>query len=751
MENTVIPIDDNNTYNGKQEEFTTHNGKQDELTPHNREQVTMITCSPNMKNIVTWSDEDNSAVCCKKFGDIKNYFTVSDDKFVSMPISEEEVEIIKEDDDSKINYVKVGIFNFETGENLFLNLPYSEIIVETLAFLDGNNLGENKLIMISKEPLYRIYIFTQENNEFIHQSTIKMETYDEKIFLSNGKLFIYDGNLGSITKWDINTLKFEAFFLFDNSFDVDNMKLSDNGVLLFVYGKKREDNLHKDPYPCISIYSTEHGNKFIAFYLIASDIGARLLIVDHKKNEEEKKYQYHICDPFAPNISIENYVKANKLFEDFEAKSSEIFENKYIIKNDKIIGFNNDGNLVIKGLIPDNDNWISYLRNELKDFNRIFISSASEKIIDLIVKSKKGTDVYKKYPKKFFVTWTLKYDNMNIFLTAEFKNDKIEQTDRIQIVSESYINSVKDVKEFVKECDCLNNDDLVMVTALGVLIWTFNRKNKKIELNYRWDDEGNTWECDRIELIKLFYEIGENKFDEKNLNENNFDIKGLKKKSYFFPPPSYISMIRYNHAHSQSQPPKDDRFFFNELIEMHINNKFFLILYGKKLIEDIIKEDEETLLRKVLNGCIKQIEKDEETLNTQIFKIFSQSVNEIFKNNLSFFEDFVIQISFLCVLKVEKKDQVLNHLNHYQNYIHISELRKFISEINSNDWEESTKPIITKVMKAIKDEKQESEAEKIQKIYTTQETEAVQIQKIQKMLKKVMEKLEIQFLEEDAN
>ncbi|CAG8815480.1 20946_t:CDS:1, partial [Gigaspora rosea] len=78
---------------------------------------------------------------------------------------------------------------------------------------------------------------------------------------------------------------------------------------------------------------------------------------------------------------------------------------------------------------------------------------------------------------------------------------------------------------------------------------------------------------------------------------------------------------------------------------------FFIILYGQKLIEDVIKEDEETLLRKLLNGCIEQIENDEETLNTQIFKIFSQSIFDIYKKNPSFFDDFVIQISLLCILK----------------------------------------------------------------------------------------------------
>ncbi|KAF0431421.1 hypothetical protein F8M41_005403 [Gigaspora margarita] len=683
MEDTPIQIDGHNAHNGKQE-FTTHNGKEEAFIPHAREQMTMITCSPNMQNIVTWSDVDKSAICwcvsdnqqklelkhkislennkkyknyvdwkyitrshSKNFGGIKNYFTVSDDKFVSMPISEEkdEVKVVIKDYDEYIKRIKVGIFKFETGKNVSLKLPHSEMIVETLAFLN-----ENKLIMISKEPLYRVYIFTRKDDEFIHQSTIKVETYDEKIFLSNGKLFIYDVNLGSITKWDINTLKFEACFLFDNSFDVDNMKLSDNGVLLFVYGRKREDNWHKNPYSCISIYSADHGNKFTTYkyddktvidavYLIASDIGARLLIVHHKtfmkKNEEEKKYQYHICDPFAPCISNENYVKANKLFEDldvnFDNNFENKFENKYIIKNDKIVGFNHGGKLVIERLIPDNDNWISYLRNELKDFNRIFISSVSEKIIDLIVKSKKmieksTTDVYKEYPKKYFVTWTLKYEKMNIFLKAEFKNDKIEQTDRIQIVPELYLNSDMEVEKFVDICDCLDNDDLAMVAYWGIVVWTFNTKNYKIELNYCWENENETWDWKVNEIIELFYETGKENFDVKN-----FDIKKLKKKSYFLPPSSYINMIRYNPAFSQPhlQPPED--------------------------LEDIINEDEETLLRKLLNGCIKQIEEDGEIPNPLIFNIFSQSITKIFKKNPSFFDDFVTKISLLCILKIISK------------------------------------------------------------------------------------------------
>ncbi|CAG8761912.1 6688_t:CDS:1, partial [Gigaspora rosea] len=97
------------------------------------------------------------------------------------------------------------------------------------------------------------------------------------------------------------------------------------------------------------------------------------------------------------------------------------------------------------------------------------------------------------------------------------------------------------------------------------------------------------------------------------------------------------------------------------------------------------------------------------------------------------------------------------------------ELRKFISDINSSDWKESTKPIITKIMKLIKEEKQESDADKIYKIYEKQKLEADKFQEIlekqadkiqkiyekqenfQQLLEKIMNKLEIQSSEEHVD
>ncbi|CAG8659665.1 2900_t:CDS:2, partial [Dentiscutata erythropus] len=706
-----IKITDDSTPHDKDKEQITN-----DFTPHNKKKIAYVACSPKMEYVATWSIEDLSAVgwCINNnqlkheymipkekrdydnnfkiyiddYDDYlrydKNFFTVSDNKFVT---------------------VFIGGWKMD-AKPLFLNLPYfempySEITVKFLAFLDGGDF-----IMITKKPTYRIYIFTQENNELIHKSAIKIESYDEnneEMFLSNGKLFMYDKNIGNITKWDIKTLSFEAHFLFDNSFDVKDIKLSDNEVLLFVYGTKTEKQLKEEPYPCVSVYSANSGIKFTTYeyektddidavYLIASNIGARLLIVSHKQIKDEDKedypYEYKICDPFTNT----RCVNSKKLIVDFEvsAKEVKVFEINYIIKFDKI---------------------------DLNDIDSIFILSDIEKIINLIKNSPdeaakliEEIDNSKKEEtfSKYLVTWILEYvnDAEKIILTAKSNKDD-EKLDSIQIVPKLYIDFGYKDWRYVIGCDCLDNDDLAMVTIMGVFIWTVSAKDKKIELSHYWDDNGSSWYWDRQK------ENSDKKNIEKNSEKENIVkekikqldeyIKELEKKSfkkpYFFPPSTYSSMIYYDSVFLQADSKK--KVFFDELIEKHINNKFCLFLYGKNLIKVIIKEDQDMLLRKFCDGCINLIEKNDEVPDMQLFNIISHSIVEIFKKDPAFFADFIMRISLF-------------------------EIRKLISDINSESWDD-TKPIVSKTLKAIKDEKQESEVSE-HKIQSKDEKQINQIE-----------------------
>ncbi|CAG8818786.1 31854_t:CDS:2, partial [Gigaspora margarita] len=189
---------------------------------------------------------------------------------------------------------------------------------------------------------YKIYVFTQKKNEMIHKSTIKLDIKPHQIFMSpKGKLFIYDNDIGKITKWDIKTLKFETHFLVKPYSDVD-IKISDNRLFLLVhvvkYVAKRLVN------SSIFIYLAENGMKLTsyiwdeleiyAFDLIASKSCARLLIMAQNKNNNQNIY--HIMDPFASSkkvdaIELLNYSETSDEQNQFQYPS--------IIKDDKVIGF----------------------------------------------------------------------------------------------------------------------------------------------------------------------------------------------------------------------------------------------------------------------------------------------------------------------------------------------------------------------------------------------------------------------------
>ncbi|CAG8816552.1 18054_t:CDS:1, partial [Gigaspora margarita] len=80
---------------------------------------------------------------------------------------------------------------------------------------------------------------------------------------------------------------------------------------------------------------------------------------------------------------------------------------------------------------------------------------------------------------------------------------------------------------------------------------------------------------------------------------------------------------------------------------------------------------------------------------------------------------------------------------------HIGEVYKLISYINSDDYEGSAKPIITKITKAIKDEKHESEFDKVKKMIDDvakkrDQKQESEIKDIKEMINKIIEKLKIQ-------
>ncbi|RIB26106.1 hypothetical protein C2G38_331372 [Gigaspora rosea] len=141
-----------------------------------------------------------------------------------------------------------------------LSIPNSEISLECLSFLENGDL-----IMVNQTP-YRAHVFTQQKNgsKLTHKLTIKLGSDPDTtivIITPKGKLLIVNWYLGTITKWDIEKLKFKALFLYDPNYDVQHVKLSDDERLLFVYGIKYDKSGEASSY--IDVYLDQNGMKFL--------------------------------------------------------------------------------------------------------------------------------------------------------------------------------------------------------------------------------------------------------------------------------------------------------------------------------------------------------------------------------------------------------------------------------------------------------------------------------------------------------
>ncbi|CAG8714489.1 13222_t:CDS:1, partial [Gigaspora rosea] len=155
-----------------------------------------------------------------------------------------------------------------------------------------------------------------------------------------------------------------------------------------------------------------------SLYFIAYEVGERLLI--RSCNPFNDELYIELMDPF----TLKNPVSAKKLLE-----SNKQIRDPFIVKSvkesDNIIGVIN-GNLGICELIKlFQTDWITYLRKELGDHNRIFVLSDTEYIAKMINnESIKGNfftdpeisleiDDKPTFTGKF-LEWRLHYKNPNI-------------------------------------------------------------------------------------------------------------------------------------------------------------------------------------------------------------------------------------------------------------------------------------------------------------------------------------------------
>ncbi|CAG8563789.1 19206_t:CDS:2, partial [Cetraspora pellucida] len=635
-------------------------------------------------------------------------------------------------------YYNFEVFNAK-GKRKELYFPNEHNVVNQLDFI---KTGE--LIVALIEPVRCIYVFKLDQyNEWACSYRLELSYFCDAFITVEGKLILFDDKLFQLTIWDIITLTFEINYLIDWCYKVKHVEVNEGGEFLAVHAAYVQGENENTKKSMVYVFSLETGIN-IAFreydertiidkiYFIAYDAGERLLIVSRDQFNDEPTT--HLMNPFA----LKNPVPATKLF-DTDVK----IRDPYIIKFDNVIGLIN-GELAIYERLVRKD-WIHYLRNDLDDYNRIFVISDSIYITKMIKDELSSEEnIFKKSLEFPLGKTPLNYDGSflrwNLYSTPSNKpkfgprleieallcykvdQDKIEWRP-IDGIYKRAINPSFPPPEHTKrlkiiECKCLDNDDLLMLTTLGILIWTVYPP-KGIRLHYYW---------------------GRGKIS----NEKEFNIGsiflGIGDYPKIFPESKFLIIIKNK---SLKFGGEERSFFFKELLEDYISDKFFMVNYGSILIEAFLFLKEDEWVEKFCKAChdiIFTADSLKSASNIQLLTIIIKVLPQLLQRNSAYLNKFLSQIAFVMPLADPDPVFILDseiveasstpHLCHFGTYNltkrtsplfdkfrrrfgykievpqsppaddtpSLNEFRKLLLKIQSNNWNELEKPKISPII-----------------------------------------------------
>ncbi|CAG8519491.1 13358_t:CDS:2 [Racocetra fulgida] len=341
----------------------------------------------------------------------------------------------------------------------------------------------------------------------------------------------------------------------------------------------------------------------------------------------------HLMDP----CSLKTRVPAAKLFEtDVE------IQDPYIIKFDNVIGIINNEVAIYSGLVRKD--WIKYLREDLGDHNRIFVLSDSKFITEMI--------------------------------KEELSSDEKHFTNSL-FQSEKNSNSIPYRGSYLK----------------WNLYYTPNDKPKSVP---------------KLELEALFYDKDKAEWlpvEGKIRNEKNFNLGktflgktflDLESYSKTFPDSKFQIIIKNKTLKFGSVSEEKKSYFFKELLEDYISDKFFIINYGPILMETFLFLKEDEWVEKLCKAChdlIFTVDGLKSTSDIQLLSIIIEVFPQLLQRHPIYLARFLSQTAF--VLPLADPELILDseivslsseqHLYHFGTYNNLTEktslIDVFISKI----------------------------------------------------------------------
>ncbi|CAG8737546.1 35255_t:CDS:2, partial [Racocetra persica] len=482
-------------------------------------------------------------------------------------------------------------------------------------FYNNGNLvmGSQILNDYNNRTYYEVFIFPFKNLKKQHWKASnsiscgisgEMKAYD---FNDNEKVMIID-SCGSLTQWDLNTLSFEKQY-----------QLEWNKIWAL-------HPLEKD------FYAFNKSLTLFAVCLQVSDCPEVDLFISVYLTENAMHLSQHICKELSKSNREETWI----MFEDL------IDEKIYNISN---------GNLWVQEL--SKQQWVTYLRDQLKDTNKISALPIKWEVIN------NGRVIHAQ-----------KFDST----TNEWKSLKWE-------IYPNHLIDEKPPKKFVYRCNLLYNEDLIIITSIGLLILS-------------------VWQKDEIRLryykgypFKYSFLIKKDLKNQMVSGYSSFSRKESEyKKKQFFAKKSYIQKLleEIHHYKEFSLPPPDfdaitlyhedlcmdKRYPFRELIDDYIDDKITMMLYGHDLLKSFFKNKDHQMMEKLYTKCIEiNTEKDNFLANYKLLEIVTFSINDLSVKSPDLLNQFLSHTSF-TLSSMEKEIAIgrfsKSHLQNHKTYLQLS-------------------------------------------------------------------------------
>ncbi|GET00349.1 hypothetical protein GLOIN_2v1874127 [Rhizophagus clarus] len=442
--------------------------------------------------------------------------------------------------------------------------------------------GAYSVLSHREHKIIWIYSTKTKNNKWFCKSNYKLPEYFELINMSKySKIYLFSNN--SIYEWDIFT-KQDIKIFHDREFEENKLKndvrVSSNSMFICLGIMDKIIIISIEL--AIPIVSLDINNDTLLYELmdqsdLLPSLPSLLPLLSNKIQIMGSKYEYiQTTDEYAFGM-LDGFVWKIKLEENI-SKIKFLLQNsnEKVIENSK---YNYDNNFKIDKGTYEHLN--IYLFNPYVDKMHELFQKVSESENEYKKKiEQKNKDLMKQYiiTDELLQVWKVKVIDRNKIMLRVFKKVIDDWKLTCTRITEFNVPVIRKIK--LLEIRLFTDNDIILITTIGILIYHFNENKKSISLNY-W----NYLELTYPSVSRIFQRL-----------DNFNDFKVLLRPYTFqhnLPLPNYLSFKTSD-----------------EWISYIKDNKENLLKYGNELLSFAIKEHRLDLIEEIYKECMNRFEED---------------------------------------------------------------------------------------------------------------------------------------------